>query len=71
MKMLDGQQLMDFMELVEDRHAKKSTIIISQLPVADWYDVLKKNTTAADAILDRVIHTALRFELVGDTLRRK
>jgi len=71
MKVLDGQQLMDFMEIVEDRHAKKSTIIISQLPVADWYDVLKKNTTAADAILDRIVHTAQRFELAGDTLRKK
>lgn len=71
MKVLDGQQLLDFMEIIEDRHARKSTIIISQLPVADWYDVMKKNTTAADAILDRIIHTAQRFELIGDTLRKK
>lgn len=71
MKILDGQQLLDFMEIIEDRHGKKSTIIISQLPVADWYDVLKKNTTAADAILDRIIHSAHRFELTGDTWRRK
>lgn len=71
MKILDGQQLLDFMEIIEDRHGKKSTIIISQLPVADWYDILKKNTTAADAILDRIIHSAHRFELTGDTWRKK
>ncbi|MFA5458794.1 MAG: IS21-like element helper ATPase IstB [Synergistaceae bacterium] len=71
MKVLDGQQLLDFMEIIEDRHARKSTIMISQLPIADWYDVMKKNTTAADAILDRIIHTAQRFELLGDTLRKK
>ena len=53
MKVLDGQQLLDFMEIIEDRHGQKATIIISQLPVADWYDVMKGNTTAADAILDR------------------
>ena len=65
MKVLDGQQLLDFMEIIEDRHSRKSTVIISQLPVADWYDVMKKNTTAAAAILDRIVHTAQRFELLG------
>ena len=38
MKVLDGQQLLDFMEIIEDRHGQKATIIISQLPVANWYD---------------------------------
>jgi DNA replication protein DnaC len=71
MKVLEGQQLLDFLEVIEDRHARKATIIISQLPVADWYDVLSANTTAADAILDRIVHTAKRFELVGDSLRKK
>jgi DNA replication protein DnaC len=72
MKVLDGQQLLDFLEVIEDRHARKATIIISQLPVAVWYDILKSNTTAADAILDRIVHTAVqRFELKGDSLRKK
>jgi DNA replication protein DnaC len=43
---------------------------MSQLPVADWYDVMLSNTTAADAILDRIVHTAYRFELKGDTMRK-
>ena len=51
MKILDGQQLLDFMELIEDRHARKSTIITSQLPIKNWYDILAKNTTVADAVL--------------------
>ena len=55
---------------LEDRHGNKSTIIISQLPVSSWYDVLQGNTTAADAILDRLVHTAIRFELKGDSLRK-
>jgi DNA replication protein DnaC len=71
MKVLDGQQLLDFMEIIEDRHGQKSTVIVSQLPVADWYEVLKKNTTAADAILDRLVHTAVRFELKGESMRKK
>lgn len=71
MKVLDGQQLLDFMEIIEDRHGRKSTIIISQLPVANWYDVMSGNTTAADAILDRLVHTSARFELSGPSLRKK
>jgi len=68
---LEGQQLLDLMEIIDDRYGRKSTIIASQLPVSSWYDILKKNTTAADAILDRIIHTATRFELKGDSLRKK
>lgn len=71
MKVLDGQQLLDLMEIIEDRHGQKATIIISQLPVANWYDVMKDNTTAADAILDRLVHTSVRFELQGSSLRQK
>lgn len=71
MKVLDGQQLLDFMEIIEDRHGQKATIIISQLPVSDWYDVMAGNTTAADAILDRLVHTSARFELKGSSMRQK
>jgi DNA replication protein DnaC len=67
---LQGQQQMDFMEIIEDRHAKKATIIASQLPVAKWFDVIGEETIA-DAILDRIVHTSHRFTLSGDTLRKK
>jgi DNA replication protein DnaC len=67
---LQGQQQMDFMEIIEDRHAKKATIIASQLPVAKWFDVIGEETIA-DAILDRIVHTSHRFDLSGDTLRKK
>lgn len=70
MKVLDGQQLLDFMELIEDRHGRKSTIISSQLPVSSWYDVLAKNATIADAVLDRLVKTSHRFELKGDSMRK-
>lgn len=70
MKKLDGQQLNDFMEIMEDRHARRSTIIASQLPVTNWYDVLDNNKTIADAILDRIVRTSHRFELKGDSLRK-
>lgn len=71
MKKLDGQQALDFMEIVEDRHARKATIIISQVPTTDWYEVLDVNTTVADAVLDRILHTAQRFRLTGQSMRKK
>lgn len=71
LKKLDGQQMLDLMEIMEDRHGRKSTLITSQVPVSDWYDLLEANTTAADAILDRIVHTATRFPLSCVNSRRK
>ena len=67
---LEGQQQMDLMEIIEDRHSKTSTIIVSQLPVASWFDVIAE-ATIADAILDRLIHSSHRIELKGESLRKK
>lgn len=67
---LEQQQQFDLMEIIEDRHGKASTIIASQLPVGSWYDVIGE-ATIADAILDRLVHTAYRIELKGESLRRK
>lgn len=69
-KKLNNEQILDLMEIIEDRHGRKATIIASQIPVVDWYDCLETNTTAADAILDRMVHAAIRFELKGDSLRK-
>ncbi len=58
------------MEIIEDRHGRKSTLIASQLPVASWYEVIGESTIA-DAILDRLIHGAHRVELKGSSMRKK
>ena len=67
---LEQQQQLDLMEMIEDRHGKSSTIIASQLPVSNWYDVIGEETIA-DAILDRLVHTSYRVELKGESLRKK
>ncbi len=67
---LEQQQRMDLMEMIEDRHGLCSTIIASQLPVANWYDVIGEETIA-DAILDRLVHSSYRIELKGESLRKK
>jgi DNA replication protein DnaC len=69
---LEAQQQLDLMEIIEDRHARASTIIASQLPVASWYDVIGPEPTVADAILDRLVHTSYRIEFLGcESLRKK
>lgn len=57
------------MEIVEDRHERKSMIITSQLPVDHWYDAIG-DPTVADAILDRIVHTAQKIELTGESMRK-
>ena len=64
------QHCLDLMELTEDRHARKATIIASQLPVASWYDLFAEETIA-DAILDRLIRTLHRVKLTGENQRFK
>jgi DNA replication protein DnaC len=66
---LTAEQAADLLEVIEDRTQRRSTIVTSQLPVADWHDALG-DPTVADAILDRLTHNAHRIELRGDSLRR-
>jgi DNA replication protein DnaC len=59
----------DFFELIEGRHQTGSTILTSQTPVSSWHGLME-NPTLADAILDRLVHTALRVDLKGDSMRK-
>lgn len=69
LKSFEPQQQTDFMEILEDRHARKSTIIASQLPVANWYEVIGEETIA-DAIMDRLVHASHRVKLKGESRRK-
>ena len=66
---LDNQSRQTLMEIIEDRHGSKSTIISSQLPVKTWHEVIGESNIA-DAILDRLVHTAHRIELQGESMRK-
>ncbi|MEO6168497.1 MAG: IS21-like element helper ATPase IstB [Chitinophagales bacterium] len=61
---------LDLLEIVEDRHGKKSMLIASQLPASTWYEIIGE-PTLADAILDRVVTNAHRIELKGESLRKR
>lgn len=67
---LDDQQRLDLLEIIEDRHGRKSVLFASQLPVKAWYDIIGE-ATLADAILDRLANQSIRVELKGDSLRKK
>jgi DNA replication protein DnaC len=58
------------MDLIENRNQRRTTIFCSQLPVKNGCDLIEQKTIA-DAILDRIIHSAIRFELQGESMRKK
>ena len=66
----DHQSRLSLLEVIEDRHGKRSTIFTSQVPIKQWHDVIGEQTVA-DAILDKIVHNAHRIELKGESLRRK
>ena len=66
---LDAKERPILLEIIEDRHERKSIIITSQYPTSNWYDMIG-DPTIADAILDRIIHTAHTIELYGESMRK-
>jgi len=57
------------LELIEDRHDLRSTIVTSQLPVSKWHEIIG-DPTLADAILDRLVHNAYKILLKGESIRK-
>jgi DNA replication protein DnaC len=66
---LAAEHRRDLLEVLDDRHGRKSTIVTSQLPIKLWHEIIN-DSTLADAILDRLIHNAYRIELKGESMRK-
>lgn len=66
----DNQDRETLMDIIDDRHGKKSTVISSQIPVSAWYDIIGGEGTIADAILDRIVNSSHRIDLKGESLRK-
>ena len=66
---VSAAQRNDLMEVIEDRHGRRSTLIASQLPTEYWHEYIGE-ATLADAILDRLLHGAHRLNLTGESLRK-
>ena len=67
---LSRQDQLDLLEIIEDRHQIKSTLITSQLSVKHWHDYIGE-PTIADAIIDRLINQAHQLPLKGDSMRKE
>ena len=66
---MNASQRRDILEIVEERYSRGAILITSQIPVAQWFDVVGE-PTLADAILDRLVHNAHKIELRGESLRK-
>lgn len=67
---LTADQRRDLLEILEDRHGARSTLATSQLPIEKWHDSIG-DPTLADAILDRLVHSAYKINLKGDSMRKR
>lgn len=66
---MDAKERPLLLDIIEDRHERKSIVETSQLNVSDWYDAIGE-PTVADAILDRIAHSAHHIELKGESVRK-
>lgn len=67
---IDANIRLELLEIIEDRHGRKSTLISSQLPVTKWYELFE-DPTIADALMDRILYNTIRLDLKGESLRKK
>lgn len=67
--LLDDMQRRDLLEIFEDRHQLRSTVIAAQVPLDKWHEVIGE-PTIADAILDRIVHNAYQINLSGESMRK-
>jgi len=70
LEQLGRDQRHDLLEILEDRHGLKSTLVTSQLPIDHWHEQIG-DPTLADAILDRLVHSAHKIKLNGESMRKK
>ena len=67
---LDDVHRRDLLEVLDDRHGVRSTIVTSQIPLEHWHAAIG-DATLADAILDRLVHNAHHLNLKGESMRIK
>lgn len=66
---LSRSQARDLLEILDDRYGRSATMVVTQVPVANWHNRIP-DPTLSDAVLDRLIHNAYRLELKGDSMRK-
>ncbi len=66
---LSAAESREILEVVDDRSQSSSTLLASQLPPDHWHTALG-DPSAADAILDRLVHNAHMIRLKGESMRK-
>ena len=66
---LSRSQARDLLEILDDRYGRSATMVVTQVPMADWHSRIP-DPTISDAVLDRLIHNAYRLELKGESMRK-
>jgi len=67
---LSKTQTNDILEIIDDRYKRSSTILATQIPVAEWHERMG-DPTLSDAIMDRIVHNSYRLELKGESMRKR
>jgi len=67
---MNDQQRRDVLEILEDRHGTRSTVVTSQMPIESWHDYIA-HPTIADAVLDRLVHNAHKLQMKGPSRRKE
>ncbi len=67
---VSAEEAKDLLEVIDDRSQLRSTLVVSQVPVDSWHQLIA-DPTLADAILDRMLHNAHRIDLKGRSMRRR
>lgn len=70
MEKMDSLSRLSLLEILEDRSGMRTTIITSQLPPNAWHEVIGEQTIA-DAVCDRLVHSANYIKLKGESLRKQ
>ena len=65
---LDINKCRNLFEVFDSRDPHKSTLVISQIPVASWYDMFQEHTYA-EACLARLLSEAYRLDMNGKNMR--
>jgi len=66
---LSRSQARDLLEILDDRYGRSATMVVTQVPVAEWH-IRIPDPTLSDAVLDRLIHNAYRLEPQGESMRK-
>ena len=66
---VSSEDATNLMDIIDEKQQTGSIIVTTQYPIAQWHKKLP-DPTIADAICDRLVHTAYKFNLKGDSMRK-